>query len=311
MHRGGVLAAQVRGGEAGILQPVLTAHESRQGFELRLLYHAQRHLPAIRGDEDAGGGLAAVTHIAGAREAASRDEIRHHGRRHEGDGRVEHGDVDEFARAGAFAAQESGEDGEGRGLAGERVDHGKTHAHGVVTLLAAERHHSAGGLHDVVDGRPVPSWTVLAVTRHRAIDHPRLQGAHALVIETQARHHTRAEILEHHVGLRDEASHRLDRRWMLEIEHQRLLARVHGDEGGSHAVVAAVGSVVAHGITHARRLDLDDFRAQQSQQVRCVGAGHDMAEVDHPNPFQGSAHSPSPLQSILPLAMLESTSARA
>ncbi len=52
---------------------------------------------------------------------------------------------------------------------------------------------------------------------------------------------------------------------MLEIEDERLLAGVDGNEGGRHAVVAPVGAVVAHGVTGARRLDLDHLGAEFGQ----------------------------------------------
>ena len=80
------------------------------------------------------------------------------------------------------------------------------------------------------------------------------------------------------------------RRRMLEIQYHRLLAGIHGDERRRHAVVAAVGAVVAHGVADARRLDLDDLGAEQAQQVRRVRSRHHMAEIDDPDPVQGAAH---------------------
>ena len=72
MHFAGMLAAQVGVREARIGEPILATNEARQRFELRLLHDAQRHLAPIGTHEHAGGGLAAVADVAGARQTAAR-----------------------------------------------------------------------------------------------------------------------------------------------------------------------------------------------------------------------------------------------
>ena len=70
----------------------------------------------------------------------------------------------------------------------------------------------------------------------------------------------------------------------------RFLAGVDGDEGRRHAVVAAVGAVVAHRIAAPGRFDLDHLGAEQPQQMRRVRARHHMAEVGDANAFKRAAH---------------------
>src|SRR4030095_10736128 len=72
----------------------------------------------------------------------------------------------------------------------------------------------------------------------------------------------------------------------LEVHREVALAAVHGHEG--RAVAALVdGAQVTRGLPFARRLELDDIRAQVGQVHRAVGRRHRLGEVDDAQAGQG------------------------
>jgi hypothetical protein len=122
------------------------------------------------------------------------------------------------------------------------------------------------------------------------------------VVQTQALHHARPEILHQHVATRHQRARMRQIRGLLQVEHHGFLAGIHRDEGRGHAVVAPVRAIAAHGIAARWRLDLDDLGAQQPQQVRGVRTCHDMTEIRDADALEHRSHSAFSRQVMLPSA---------
>lgn len=90
-----------------------------------------------------------------------------------------------------------------------------------------------------------------------------------LVAETQPRHHTRLEILQHTVRSGHDAAGDLQP-WEVSTSStiNRLPAFTAIKRG--HAVVAPIVAVTAHSVAAAGRLDLGDVGAQQVKDMGCV-----------------------------------------
>src|SRR5690606_35565809 len=96
-------------------------------------------------------------------------------------------------------------------------------------------------------------------------------------------HHSRAEVLQHHVGTRDEAVHHLFRARVLEVERERALTRVQAEEDAADAArrKARVRGHAAAVVARSRLLDLDDVGAKQRELLTGIGAGDHAREGDH------------------------------
>ena len=72
----------------------------------------------------------------------------------------------------------------------------------------------------------------------------------------------------------------------------RALVVVDADERGRHLASAEAGEVEhpARDVTARGRLDLDDLRPEQPELVGRDRPGHDLGEVDDPDPFERLAH---------------------
>ena len=139
---------------------------------------------------------------------------------------------------------------------------------------------SSPGLGDVVEivGRDIGSRTVLAVTRQRTIDEPRIDFFQRLVTEPEALHDAGTELLDDDVGAFDERRQLLHCAGRLEIDRDAALSPVQKRE--IDAVGAEPGRVRAHLIAAAGALDLDHFRAGLGEDQRCKRAGKQRAEVE-------------------------------
>jgi hypothetical protein len=286
VHGRGVLPTQIRRAKTHIAQPLRAADFASERFELRLLHDAEGDLPTVLRGEEAGCRLAAVTDVACAFGRLAGHEIRHDRRGHERDARVEHRDIDVLAASFALTTQQRRQDRERGRLSGKGIDHGKTNARRTVARRAAQGHHAARCLHDVVDRRPIAPRSALAVPRYRTIDETGTQLAHGRIVEPELRHRSGPKVLDDDVARCDQASGRFLSERLLQIERDRFLAGIDTDERGRHAVVTAVSAVRAHGIAAAWRFHFDHLCTQQAEQVSRERACHHMAEISDSNPFK-------------------------
>ena len=93
-----------------------------------------------------------------------------------------------------------------------------------------------------------------------------LSGRERLVAEAEAIHHAGAEILDDDVGGGDQALERGAALRALEIERDRALAGVLGEERDAHVALVelGIGAELAREIAGARHLDLDHVGAEHA-----------------------------------------------
>lgn len=101
-----------------------------------------------------------------------------------------------------------------------------------------KHHHPARRLDDVIDRRPVAARAILSVARDRTEHDVRVEHLHVFVAEAETADHAGPEILDQNVGPLDDAACDAQVFRVLEIERDRLLAGVRGNERRTHAVEA-------------------------------------------------------------------------
>jgi hypothetical protein len=175
---------------------------------------------------------------------------------------IEERRVDVLSAAGARAPMKRREDAGERKQSGAEIGDGQTDLHRWTSGLAGDGHDAARALRDEIEtafggGRPG-----LTVAGNRRIDQPRIRGGQRGVIEAQPLHHTRAEVLDQHVGPAGHLCERRATRGGLQIEHDAALAAVDGVERA--AVASARASHRARRVT-GRWLDFDHARAHVAQ----------------------------------------------
>src|SRR6185437_180551 len=129
-----------------------------------------------------------------------------------------------------------------------------------------------------------------------AVDEARVDRGERLVAEPEAVHHPAPEVLPHHVGAGHQALDDLDRLPAAQVEGDRALVAVHGEERGGHLPLGprAVGGRDAR-LVALVGLDLDDVGAQEGQLVGAVGAGEVAGEVEDADAGERLGHTASRL----------------
>ena len=215
--------------------------------------------------------------LAGAEEAVD-------GRRHHGERRRCHRHIDMPAPARRIPLDQRDADRREGGIARRRVGHREADLDGRVALAALGPHRTRHALHDMVVGRPPGPVRVAAVAGERAIDRAGVQLPRRVRPEAEPLHHAGAEVLRHHVCPGDQAQRRIAPLRPLQVERERALAGVDGEEGRAQPVPGAV-RLAAHApqlVATPRRLDLHDIRAQHRQLEGRQRPRDDMREVDDP-----------------------------
>jgi hypothetical protein len=139
--------------------------------------------------------------------------------------------------------------------------------------------------------------SALAEPRDGAINHPRVDLRHGLVVETQPGHGPGAEVLHDDVALLAQAAREDQAGRRLEIEDDALLAGV--VERIDQADTVLVRRNLSHQVAAVARFDLDHFGAAVGEQARARRAGHHGGEVDDDDPFQRTLHRAVQLSSFL------------
>ncbi len=106
----------------------------------------------------------------------------------------------------------------------------------------------------------------LAETADRADDDARVACGERLVREAELGHHAGAEALDDDVGFLDHREERVASRGRFEIERDRSLAAIDGEEATAHSALGRWER--ADVIAEARVLDLDDVRAHVGEDHR-------------------------------------------
>ena len=214
---------------------------------------------AVRSREDQ---LGARRGVGGACLPSDHRVLRHRFRPEIGDHRVEHRQPDVLPQAGPLAGKEcgghrlSGKDR--RGLVGDdRADHARSAGLGVRLDVGEAR--------QALDDRVVDALArirpAFADAADRDIDQARMEGAQCWLAEAEALHRAGPEVLYQHVGACDQLAHDLCSLRPLEVERQRPLAPVRGDEQGREFPRGAYRLPAVAGNVATERLDLDHLRA--------------------------------------------------
>ncbi len=212
-------------------------------------------LLAIARHEQRRGGLAAVAGIAGALQGAARDQLRHHGRGHEGERGIEHGHVDEVALAAALLRSSAAMMAKAAVWPVERIHHRETRR--ASAGHRARRPGSSCRWWPARCCRWPASRAAARTARSRRRSSRRCAGS-ALAPRRSpgpGAASRRAEVLHQHITALTPACARIPGPpAFFRSSTMRLLAGIDGDERRRHAVVAPVRAVVAHGIAAAPAL---------------------------------------------------------
>ncbi|MNR06974.1 hypothetical protein D3C85_1230740 [compost metagenome] len=128
----------------------------------------------------------------------------------------------------------------------------------------------------------------MPIAVHTDIQDARIDGSNGGVIQPQARHGLRPDVVDEHVGIRGEPQQRLAAIGLLEVQHHAALAAIGVQEDATHAGIPA-GPDAAHRVA-AGRLDLDDVGAQVAEDLGGIGPHQHRGHVDDAHTVEGSAH---------------------
>ncbi len=191
---------------------------------------------------------------------------------------IEHRDVHVGASPRALALVEGRDRRRGREHAGGDVADRRAHARGLALGLAGQAHDAAHRLHDHVVGRALAQRPRGAEPGDGDQHEPRPARAQALPVVAELRERARPEVLDQHVGAREQALEDCAVPSLFEIEIDRLLAAIHrGEVGGARG---REGADRARIVAAARALHLDHARAEIGEHQRAVGPREDARQID-------------------------------
>ena len=124
-------------------------------------------------------------------------------------------------------------------------------------------------------------------------DDARVGGAQRLVVQAQALHQPRREVLDDDVGVADHVQEERTALGLFQVQHNAALVVVEQQE--VHRVEPRHLGTVAARLLAARRLDLEDVGAQPPEELGAGRPGFELGEVENANPAQrpvGHGHSP-------------------
>src|SRR5207249_3092491 len=169
--------------------------------------------------------------------------------------RLEERRVDELAAPGETPGPQRGEDPDDGEEPGAEVGDRHADLHGRAVVAAGRAHDAAHALRDQVVAAAIRVRARPTEARDRAIDQPGIDRGERLVIDAETPGHAGAIVLDEHVRRRHEALQHGDAVRLFEIEHERALVAVDGEERRRHA---GRDLLLAPRVLAARRLDLHD-----------------------------------------------------
>ncbi len=198
--------------------------------------------------------------------------------------RLQHGDLEQLALAGASPLDQCGHGSHGGVDAGHGVGHGRPQQ-ARVARVGGDAQEARERLGDGIVARPVGVGPVLTEAGDRDIDQARVDRLQLLVVGPHARGRAGPEVLDVDVGLGDQLAEHLRVRRFLEVQADRALAAIVGLE--VRRIEAA--SEVAVGVADLGAFDLDHVGAK-------VGQGHGRAWPGDEGPL---FEDPDPIQWLL------------
>ena len=117
-----------------------------------------------------------------------------------------------------------------------------------------------------------------AVHAHRHVDDVRTRLLHHVVAQPQAPHRAGSQVLDQHVGFRQQVENQLHALGLLHVDLHAELLRIHRLE--TRCVVHVVDAVDAGDVERAEAFDADHLGAQVRQQLADIGPGPDLGQLD-------------------------------
>src|SRR5579885_479721 len=195
-----------------------------------------------------------------------------------GDANIEHRNLDLAAAARALAFEESGEDARGKMHPRAGVDEGGGDAYARAISVAGHADDAGGGLDGEIHRSELREAAVTAVAFAGSEDETRKARSEIVVAEAEAFERARGVVLEQDIRLGEHTEEDVAAARILDVESDRLLARVEHQE----AVVGAVfgGRALAQKFTVSGRFYLDNLSAQMGQLEATVRARVNLGEFD-------------------------------
>ena len=198
--------------------------------------------------------------------------------------RLLHRHLDDLPPAGALPLDVRGHDARHHVHAGAAVPDVGAAQHGLAIGKARDAHHPARGLGDHVEALVLVIRPGEAEALEPGEDEARVGGAQGIPAQPEPLHEAGGEVLHHHVRA---LGHREKERatvGMLQVDGDAPLVRVEEEE--EHRVEPRHLRPVAPGLLAADGLDLDDVRAEPSQELRARRARLELRQVQDANARQ-------------------------
>jgi hypothetical protein len=204
---------------------------------------------------------------------------------HQRERRLVQGQIEHTALPGALPLEQGRHDRERRPGRRAEVDDRGADAHVGTPLLARDAHDPRVRLHQRVVPGQVRERAVPAEGTDRAVDEAIARGADVVRPDAEPLGRPRPEALDEHVRARRETEEDLPAPRRREVEPERALARVRGEE--EHAPAGReLRPPGPRLVASSRMLHLDDVRSERADDLRAVRAGERGAHVDHPDAYQ-------------------------
>ena len=246
--------------------------------------------------------------VADARRDLARHQVVHRLVREVGHLNVEQREVDVLATPGGVARLQRGQHGDGCVLSGHDVGHRDAGlqwpATGHLVRFAGDAHQPAHALYQEVVARAFAIGAGLSEAGDRAVDQPRACRGERRVVEAVLREPADLVVLEQDVGLRGELTRDGPAFLGRDVQGDRLLAAVGGQEvrrlarGFARGVPGERRAPAPGIVARAGALDLDHFGAQVGEVLAAPGAGQNPRQVQHPASVQRTIHRGLPSRSL-------------
>ena len=238
----------------GIVEPLGVLERAAHPAPLRVRHGTCRDVAVLRREHEVLRDLrAARLHLA-AHERVARHPLGPEVRDHH----VEHGELHVLAAPAALAREQRRGDRLRRGYGGGLVRDDRAHHARPPVRLGLDRGQSGERLDHRVVHALVCVGPGLAEAADRDVDDVRTELPHGVLAQAHALDRAGTEVLDEHVAARDQPPQRVETGRRLEVDRERALAAVRGEERRARA--RAVRAQVAHEVA-LERLHLDHVRA--------------------------------------------------